>query len=109
MQWSITQPSKRMKSCNDVDGARVYYVKQNKSSRERQIPYDCTHMWNLRNKTDEHMGTGWGREERETNHKRLIMMVNNMRVDRETQVGNGLDGRWVLKRSLVVMSPGCCM
>ena len=24
--------------------------------RERQIPYDLTHMWNLRNKTDEHVG-----------------------------------------------------
>ena len=23
--------------------------------RERQIPYDVTHMWNLRKKTDEHM------------------------------------------------------
>ena len=40
--------------CNDVDGARVYCTKQNKSVRERQIPYDVTPMWNLRNKTDEH-------------------------------------------------------
>ena len=39
-----------------VDGARMYYAKQNKSIRERQIPYDFTHLWNLRNKTDEHMG-----------------------------------------------------
>ena len=23
---------------------------------ERQIPYDFTHMWNLRNKTEEHKG-----------------------------------------------------
>ena len=38
--------------CNDVDGTRVY--KWNKSVRERQIPYDFTHIWNLRNKTDEH-------------------------------------------------------
>ena len=34
------------------------YAKQNKSIRERQIPYDFTHMWNLRNKTDEHMESG---------------------------------------------------
>ena len=25
-------------------------------SRERQIPYDFIHMWNLGNKTDEHTG-----------------------------------------------------
>ena len=36
----------------------MYYAKQNKLIRERQIPYDFTHMWNLRNKTDEHMGHG---------------------------------------------------
>ena len=40
--------------CDDVDGARVYYAKQSKSVRERQIPYDFTPMENLRNKTNEH-------------------------------------------------------
>jgi len=39
-----------------MDGTRGYYAKQNKSVRERQIPYDFSHMWNLRNKTDEHRG-----------------------------------------------------
>ena len=34
----------------------VYYAKRNKSVRERQISYDFTHMWNLRNKTDECRG-----------------------------------------------------
>ena len=29
-----------------------------KSIRERQIPYDFTSLWNLRNKTDKHMGKG---------------------------------------------------
>ena len=42
----------------DMDGAREYYAKQNKSVRKRQIPYDFTHMRNLRNKTDERMGRG---------------------------------------------------
>ena len=37
-----------------MDGARVYYAKGSKPFRERQIPYDFIHMWNLRNKTDEH-------------------------------------------------------
>ena len=40
----------------DMNGAKVYYAKQNKSARERQIPHDLTHMWNLRNKTNEHRG-----------------------------------------------------
>ena len=53
-----------------MDGARGYYAKQNKSVRERQIPYDFTHTWNLRNKTDEHKGRG-KKKEREANHKRL--------------------------------------
>ena len=40
--------------CNDMDGARVYYTKRNKSVRERQLPYDFTPMWHLRNKTNQH-------------------------------------------------------
>ena len=35
-----------------MDGTRGYYAKQNNSVRERQIPYDFTHMWKLRNKTN---------------------------------------------------------
>ena len=48
--------------CNNVDGSTVYYAKWNKSVREKQIPYDLTHMWNLRHKTDEHRGRGEKRE-----------------------------------------------
>ena len=50
--------------CNDVDGTRGYYAKWNKSGRERQIPYDFTHMWNLRNKRDEHREGGKKREKK---------------------------------------------
>ena len=46
-----------------MDRAREYYAKRNKSVRERQIPYDVTYMWNLRNKRDEH---GWREGVRET-------------------------------------------
>ena len=63
--------------CNDVDGARVNYAKQNKSVRERHIPHDCTHMWNLRNKT---YGKGRGRE-REISDERLLKVENKLRVD----------------------------
>ena len=38
-----------------MDGTRVYHAKQNMPVREKQISYDFTHMWNLRNTTtDEH-------------------------------------------------------
>ena len=37
-----------------MDRTRMYYAKQNKSIRERQILFDFTHIWNLRNKTGEH-------------------------------------------------------
>ena len=70
----------------------MYYAKQNKSIRERQIPYDFTHVWNLRNKTDKYMGRGEEREGRETNHKRLLTIENKLRVDGEMWVGDGLDG-----------------
>ena len=33
-------------------------IMQNKSIRESQIPYDFTHMWDLRNKPDERIGEG---------------------------------------------------
>ena len=39
--------------CNNVDGVRVYYIKPNKSEKDK---YDFTQMWNLRYKTHEHKG-----------------------------------------------------
>ena len=36
--------------CNSIVGPREHYAKWNKPVRERQIPYDFTHMWNLMNK-----------------------------------------------------------
>ena len=35
---------------NNVDGAKEYNAKQKKSVRDRQILYDFTHIWDLRNK-----------------------------------------------------------
>ena len=40
--------------CNNVDDIRGHYVKWNKSSRQRQTSYVFTHMWNLRNLTEDH-------------------------------------------------------
>ena len=36
--------------CDSMDGPGEHYTKWNKPVRERQIPYDLTHIWNLMNK-----------------------------------------------------------
>ena len=33
--------------CSNMDRPRDYHIKQSKSERERQIPYDITYIWNL--------------------------------------------------------------
>ena len=103
-EWSLT-------ICNDMHGTTVYYAKQNKSVWERQIPYDFTHLWNLRNKTDEH----WRRErkikEDENRGKRQTIrdsLGNKLRF----AVGGGLGGviGWqALRRACNGMSTGCHM
>jgi len=59
-EWSLA-------ICKDVDRTRVYYAKWNKSVREKQTPYDFTHMWNLRNKTNEQREKN--KRERETSQE----------------------------------------
>ena len=39
--------------CSNVDGPRDYHTKWSKSDRERQILYDITYIWNLKNNTSE--------------------------------------------------------
>ena len=39
--------------CDSMDGPRGYYIQWNVSVRERQMPYDFTYMWNLKNKIHE--------------------------------------------------------
>ena len=38
--------------CSNMDGLGGHYAKCNKSDRERQILYDITYMWNLKNTTN---------------------------------------------------------
>ena len=47
------QPQKRLESCHlwQLDGSWGPYAKSKEEERERQIPYDLTYMWNLKNKT----------------------------------------------------------
>ena len=57
--------------CSNMDGPRNYPTKWSKSERERQILYDITYIWNLKNKkkigSEEPMGrTGIKRSEEHT-------------------------------------------
>ena len=39
--------------CNSMDGPGEHYAKLNKPVRERQIPYNFTHGWNVMNKLNQ--------------------------------------------------------
>jgi len=75
---------KRMNSiCNNMDGSREYNAQQNKPVRERQILYDFTHMWNLRNKTNE-------QRKKETKQKNRLLNIENKLVTARREVGEGM-------------------
>ena len=40
-------------NCSNMDGPRGYHTKWHKSDRQRQISYDITYLWNLKNDTNE--------------------------------------------------------
>ena len=58
------------------------YDEGNKSGRESQLSYTFTHMWNLRNKAEDHRGRegklNGKKSERETNHERLLITGNKL-------------------------------
>ena len=39
--------------CSNMNGPRDYYTKQSKQSRVRQMLYDITYLWKLKNDTNE--------------------------------------------------------
>ena len=39
--------------CSNMDGPRHYHAKWCKSDRERQMLYDTTYMWDLKNNANE--------------------------------------------------------
>ena len=41
--------------CSNMDGPRDYHTKWSKPDRERQLLYDITYTWNLKNSTNEHI------------------------------------------------------
>ena len=57
-----------------MDESRKYNARQNKSVRERQIPYDFT--WNLKNKANE------GEKKRKKQKNRLLAIENKKMVTR---------------------------
>ena len=56
---------------NNMDEAREYKAKWHRSVREKQIPYDSIHMWNLRNKTAK------GKKEREDKPRFFFFNLNS--------------------------------
>ena len=67
-----------------MDGTGAYYAEQNKSSRERQLSYGFTYMWNISNSREDHRGRegklNEKKSERETNHERLWNPGTKLRV-----------------------------
>ena len=39
--------------CSNMDAPKYYHTKWSKSDREREILYDITYMWNLKNSANE--------------------------------------------------------
>ena len=66
-----------------------YYAKQNKSVKDRQIPYDFTHMWNLRNATGKHRRN---KKKREANHQ-IDSLQNKLSCWRGGGQKDGLNGK----------------
>ena len=69
-------------------GIREYNAKENKPARERQIPYDFTHMWNSRNKMSK---AKQGKAKREGNklRNRLLTIEKKLLVTRG-ELGRGM-------------------
>ena len=73
----------------NVDGAREYNAKWNKSFRERQIPYDFTYMWNLRNKTSEQI-----KKRERDKPKNILLTAENKLIVRRGEVRGKMGNRW---------------
>ena len=50
MEYYLAVKKKELTLCNSMDGPGEHYSEWNKPVRERQIPHDLIHMWNLMNK-----------------------------------------------------------
>ena len=68
----------------DMDGPREYHAKWNMSNRERQMPYDFTHMWN-RNKQKQ---VSKETQNRDRSIESKLMMVAKEEVDGAMEIKN---------------------
>ena len=96
--------------CINMDGTGGDYAKWNKSSRERQLSYGFTHMWNIRNSTEDHRGKEGklGRNQRgKQTMKDSGLWETNWGLQKGGVWGDGVTGWWALRRTHVVMSTGC--
>ena len=48
--YSAIKKEENITLWDSMDGPGEHYAKWNKPARERQIPYNFTHIWNLMNK-----------------------------------------------------------
>ena len=76
-----------------MDATGGYYAERNKSIREKQLSYCFTHMWSIRNSTEDPRGRqgklNGKSSEREKSHERLLALRNKLRVV-EREVGGGM-------------------
>ena len=50
MEYYPAVKNKNFTSYDSMDGPGEHYANQNEPVRERQVPYNFSHMWNLVNK-----------------------------------------------------------
>ena len=89
----------------ELEGSMWSEIRQSEKNRYHVF----THMWILRNVTEEHGGTEEGKiiSDREANHEKHLNAENKLKV--HGGLGKGENGWWALRRALVGMSTGCCM
>ena len=54
-RWEVWSAKRVNKVVPNMDGPWGYYAKRNTSDRERQTPYDFTHVWKINKQTKKHI------------------------------------------------------
>ena len=83
-----------------MDAPKEYYAKWNKPDRERQIPYDCTYMWDLKNK--------WKNKQAKSRVRPINTENKLMVARREGNEGMGKmsEGEWNYRLPVMRLSRG---
>ena len=91
--------------CNDMEGAREYRIKKNKSGRERQIPYDF-YLYVGYKKSSK--WAEWGNRKRQTKKETLDYRKQTDGYQKGSGRGD-VWNRWWGLRSALVVSTGWCV